>query len=164
YPENCWFTLSYSPIRDDTGGVGGLLAVVAETTGRVQSERRLATLRELARRSADAKTAEEACENAAGVFEKNPIDVPFALFYLIDQSGQSAQRIACIGLDTDCAAAPHRVDLSEMGLCPWPLDAVAQAGKTEVLTDLAERFGVLPGGPYPEPTHTAILLPLSRPG
>src|SRR5581483_1761864 len=119
YLENCWFTLSYSPIRDESGGVGGLLAVVAETTGRVQSERRLATLRELARRAADAKSAEEACENAAAVFGKNPVDVPFALFYLIDQSGQSAQRIACIGLDTDCAAAPHRVDLSEMGLCPW---------------------------------------------
>ena len=49
YLENCWFTLSYSPIRDESGGVGGLLAVVAETTGRVESERRLATLRDLAR-------------------------------------------------------------------------------------------------------------------
>ena len=45
YPENCWFTLSYSPIRDESGGVGGLLAVVAETTGRVDSERRMAPLR-----------------------------------------------------------------------------------------------------------------------
>ena len=36
YLENCWFTVSYSPIRDETGGVGGLLAVVAETTGRVE--------------------------------------------------------------------------------------------------------------------------------
>ena len=41
YLENCWFTLSYSPIRDETGGVGGLLAVVVETTGRVEGERRL---------------------------------------------------------------------------------------------------------------------------
>ena len=49
YLENCWFTLSYSPIRDESGGVGGLLAVVVETTGRVESERRLATLRERVR-------------------------------------------------------------------------------------------------------------------
>ncbi len=56
YLENCWFTLSYSPIRDETGGVGGVLAVVAETTGRVEGERRLATLRELARRASDAKS------------------------------------------------------------------------------------------------------------
>ena len=49
YLENCWFTVSYSPIRDETGGVGGVLAVVAETTGRVEGERRLAILRDLAR-------------------------------------------------------------------------------------------------------------------
>ena len=44
YLENCYFTLSYSPIRDESGGVGGMLAVVAETTERVQGERRLKTL------------------------------------------------------------------------------------------------------------------------
>ncbi len=49
--ENCYFTVSYSPIRDESGGVGGLLAIVAETTSRVEGERRLATLRELARRA-----------------------------------------------------------------------------------------------------------------
>ena len=49
YLEDCYFTLSYSPIRDESGGVGGMLAVVAETTERVQGERRLATLRDLLR-------------------------------------------------------------------------------------------------------------------
>ncbi len=38
YLENCYFTLSYSPIRDESGGVGGMLAVVAETTERVRIE------------------------------------------------------------------------------------------------------------------------------
>src|SRR6185503_10035320 len=71
YLENCWFTLSYSPIRDESGGVGGVLAVVAETTGRVQSERRLATLRDLARRASGAETLSQACENGALVFEQN---------------------------------------------------------------------------------------------
>src|SRR5688572_12032551 len=65
YLENCYFTLSYSPIRDESGGVGGMLAVVAETTERVEGERRLKTLRELARRAAEAETPEQACNNAA---------------------------------------------------------------------------------------------------
>ena len=34
YLENCYFTFSYSAIHDETGGVGGMLAVVAETTER----------------------------------------------------------------------------------------------------------------------------------
>src|SRR5689334_561326 len=94
YRENCWFTVSYSPIRDESGGVGGLLAVVAETTGRVEGERRLGTLRELAADAACARTPEEACANAATAFERNPIDVPFAVLYALDESGRVARRLA----------------------------------------------------------------------
>jgi PAS domain S-box-containing protein len=43
YPEQTWFSFSYSPIRDETGGVGGVLCTVHETTKRVQVE---AALRE----------------------------------------------------------------------------------------------------------------------
>ncbi|WP_052954628.1 PAS domain S-box protein [Microvirga vignae] len=43
YPEQTWFSFSYSPIRDETGGVGGVLCTVHETTKRVQAE---AALRE----------------------------------------------------------------------------------------------------------------------
>lgn len=48
YLEDCYFTVSYSPIRDEYGSVGGVLGVVHETTDRVLAERRLATLRDLA--------------------------------------------------------------------------------------------------------------------
>jgi signal transduction histidine kinase/DNA-binding response OmpR family regulator len=168
YLENCWFTVSYSPIRDETGGVGGLLAVVAETTGRVQSERRLGTLRNLARRAADAKTAEEACENAAAVFEQNPIDIPFSVFYLVEPGAEAARRIASVGIGDDAIANPARISLVATGgdesMAGWPLARVIQSGRAELMTDLPSRFGLLPGGPYPESTHTALLLPLSRPG
>jgi hypothetical protein len=94
YPENCWFTLSYSPIRDESGGVGGLLAVVAETTGRVDSERRLATLRDLAQSAATVTSDIDACTNAATILERNQIDVPFALFYLTDAVGGVARLVS----------------------------------------------------------------------
>ena len=35
YPEEASFTFCYSPIRDETGGVAGVLAIVVETTGKV---------------------------------------------------------------------------------------------------------------------------------
>src|SRR4051812_10621152 len=41
YLEECYFTLSYSPIRDESGGGGGMLAGVGETTERGQGERRV---------------------------------------------------------------------------------------------------------------------------
>jgi PAS domain S-box-containing protein len=40
YPEECYFSFSYSPIRDETGGVGGVFCPVIETTPRVLAERR----------------------------------------------------------------------------------------------------------------------------
>jgi signal transduction histidine kinase len=165
YLENCHFTLSYSPIRDDVGQVGGMLAVVAETTERVEGERRLKTLRDLARRASDAKTAEDACATAASILADNPIDVPFALLYLLDQQGTRARLVAAAGLAHDHTAGPATVDLTGPNpLDGWPLGEVARAHELHILEDLPARFGPLPGGPYPELTHTAVLVPLARPG
>ena len=47
YAEETYFDVSYDPVRDETGGVGGVFCIVSETTGRVLGERRLRTLREL---------------------------------------------------------------------------------------------------------------------
>jgi PAS domain S-box-containing protein len=43
YPEPAWFTFSYSPVRDETGAVGGILCTVVETTAKVRA---LTTLRQ----------------------------------------------------------------------------------------------------------------------
>jgi PAS domain S-box-containing protein len=47
YPEETWWTFSYSPIRDETGGVGGIFCTMLETTGHVLAQRRLRFLIEL---------------------------------------------------------------------------------------------------------------------
>ncbi|GEO39514.1 hypothetical protein SAE02_36620 [Skermanella aerolata] len=41
YPEETWFTFSYSPVRDESGGVAGMFCACSETTGQVEGERRL---------------------------------------------------------------------------------------------------------------------------
>ncbi len=46
YREDCWFTFSYSPVRDESGKVAGLFCAAAETTERVLGERRLVAERE----------------------------------------------------------------------------------------------------------------------
>ena len=35
---------------------------------------------------------------------------------------------------------------------------------TEVVTELGQRFGPLPGGAWPEPPHQAVVLPVAKPG
>jgi signal transduction histidine kinase/DNA-binding response OmpR family regulator len=164
YPENCWFTLAYSPIRDETGGVGGVLAVVADTTVRVDSERRLATLRDLAQAAASVKTDVEACTSAAAIVERNPIDVPFALFYLFDDDSGQLKRACLVGIDDDHPAARVTLEIGSAD-APWPCEAAFTSGVFEVAPDLDVRFGrPLPGGPHPEPCTTAVVLPLVRRG
>jgi PAS domain S-box-containing protein len=157
YRESCWFSVSFSPIRGETGEVGGLLAIVVETTARVEGDRRLATLRELAQ-TAEARTPEQACANAARALGHNPTDVPFAIVYGLDDDGRTARRLAQVGLPADHAAAPDTIALTPGGEGGWPL---ARAARTAIVVDdLAARFGELPGGAAPEPVHTAILLPV----
>ena len=44
--EDVWWTYSYSPVRDDDGGIAGTLVVCMETTGRVLADRERARLLE----------------------------------------------------------------------------------------------------------------------
>jgi two-component sensor histidine kinase len=41
YPEDTWYTFSYSPVRDETGEVAGMFCACQETTGQILAERRL---------------------------------------------------------------------------------------------------------------------------
>ena len=54
--EETYFTFSYSPVPGDDGRIGGLLNTVQETTAKVQSERQVRMLYELAGRAAEAKS------------------------------------------------------------------------------------------------------------
>jgi two-component sensor histidine kinase len=42
YPEDVYFDISYSPVQDEAGEIGGVLCIVSETTDRVIAQRELA--------------------------------------------------------------------------------------------------------------------------
>src|SRR4030095_4713409 len=78
YPEECYFSFSFTPVRAEDGRTGGIFTAVIETTERVVGARRLLTLRELGQHVAEV-TVEQACERAAGTLARNPADLPFFL-------------------------------------------------------------------------------------
>jgi PAS domain S-box-containing protein len=106
YVEECYFTFSYSPIHDESGGVGGIFTAVFETTTRVVGERRLDTLRRLAARAGEATTVEEACRNASEILDANPSDIPFAALYL-RRAGGRGERLCAVGT----LSLPETIDL-----------------------------------------------------
>ena len=65
YPEETYYTFSYSPIPNDDGAVGGIICANSDDTQRVIGERQLALLRDLAADTGHARTWQEACERSA---------------------------------------------------------------------------------------------------
>lgn len=164
YLEETFFTFSFSPIRDETGEVGGLFHPVTEMTNQTLAERRLKVLRDLADRTADAKTVEEACTLIAAALGEHELDLPFALLFLFDADGKRATLAASSGIQPGTAISPDSVDLSQEAPTSWPLAEVARAGQIEEVNDLERRLGPFSCGPYPEPPKTAYTLPILLPG
>jgi signal transduction histidine kinase/CheY-like chemotaxis protein len=163
FTEECHFTVAYSPVPDETAprGIGGVLATVHEITDKVIDERRIAALRELGARSAEAKTAEGACAAASEMLARSPKDVPFAMIYLLEQDGTTARLVAATGVGPAEAAGPSLIRLDETGQeCPWPF---AEAVRNEAIVrvdDLAGRLPHVPPGPWSEPPHCAVVVPI----
>src|SRR5947209_16387976 len=109
YVEECYFTFSYSPIRDETGEVGGVFCAVTETTKEVLGERRLRTLRVLASDTAEAHSPQEVCRIAAGILAEDPEDLPFTLFYVLAPEDNVAHLVATSGLAFDTPATPQKL-------------------------------------------------------
>ena len=72
-------------MRVESGDVGGVYCIVAETTERVVGERRMALLRDVAARNATARTVAEACVLATETLAAKPDDIVFAVTYLGDE-------------------------------------------------------------------------------
>jgi len=160
YVEESYFSFSYSPIRDESGGIGGVFTPVLETTGRVIGERRLRTLGNLGARIRTGSFA-NACRVAAEALAENAFDIPFALIYALEEA--QARLMGAAGVDAADPIAPAIVELIDHG-AGWPFVAASTSAAAVQVDDLAARFERLPKGPWTEPPRTALVLPITIPG
>jgi signal transduction histidine kinase len=164
YLEETFFTFSFSPIRDESGGVGGVLNPCHETTAEMLSERRIRALRDLAARTGKAKSVEEVLVLSAQILAAYDLDVPFVLLYARDANDPRARLVARTGLGRSAEACPSVLDLKGSAQSFWPVAEVFGSGEPAQVNDLGPRLGPPPCGPYPEPPKTALLLPITPPG
>jgi signal transduction histidine kinase/DNA-binding response OmpR family regulator len=133
FTEETYFDVSYDPVRDETGRVGGVFCIVSETTGRVLSERRLRTLRDLGR-AREARSAAEACRLALPAVASNQQDIPFVSLYLLEGDGSVAQALGSVGVTDGGTLAPSEVALVDPS---WPFASVARTGQPAILRALS---------------------------
>ncbi|MGM9498563.1 ATP-binding protein [Desertifilum tharense IPPAS B-1220] len=164
YTEECFFEYTFNPIQGEGGRVDGVFNIVTETTYRVLNDRRARLLRELASKTGSAKTAEEACALMVEMLKSDPADIPLALLYLMEPDGKTVRLCGSIHVDVDRAIAPEAIALTTEITDPWSIAQVAQTSQPQTIANLVERFGILPGSPWPEPPQEAIVLPISATG
>ncbi|WP_223275326.1 ATP-binding protein [Delftia tsuruhatensis] len=157
--EEVFVTFTYGPILADDGiTVQGVFCPCTDTTEKIVSRRRLETLHRLGIRTLDMRSAKDAGEKVCAVLDENPYDVPFAIIYecqaapdagSADTAPPAFQLLCSTGMDTDLAADP----------APWPLAQAVQSGQPANV-DLAQLGLTLPGGPWPEPSRLARIVPV----
>ena len=163
YPEETYFTFSYSPVPADDGTPGGVFGTVTEETERVLNDRRLRTLRELGAETVTALTVEAACGVWATALRSNAYDIPFALLYLLDRDRTFARLSGTTRLAAGTIASPEAIDLTSAETSQgWQLTQVMETGESKIVEDLEARFGLLPGGAGSQSPHQAVILPLAR--
>jgi PAS domain S-box-containing protein len=161
YTEECYFYYSYSPVRGEAGQVEGIFTAVTETTYRVLAERRERLLREVSETTAQARTAEEACEAAVRTLAASPVEAPFCVAFLLDASGRGARRVAQARLEAHPELAPERLEPDADAPCAWPLAEVLASGAAVSVSGLASRLSPpLPGTPWHEPIEEALVTPI----
>ena len=155
--------LPYSPIREESGGVGGVLVTVTETTGRVLGERRLTHAARPEPRAPRRRDRGARLRSAAASCGDERGDIPFALLYLLDsEEAADARRVAAWpGVGRPPGHARRRRDGSQ------------RAGRRRRIAEGSHRChrtmsrlaGVLAGSrPRAQPAQRAVVLPIAQPG
>ena len=163
YPEETYYTFSYSPIPNDDGTVGGIICANSDDTQRVIGERQLALLRDLAADAGHARNWQEACERSVAALAKNQHDLPFSLIYVAEPAHASVELAATSGIMRGAKAAPDTIALDGPSL--WPVSDVLRSQSVRIVPDLRAVLGAdIPAGPWPHAPTQAALVPIPPTG
>ena len=154
YLEECYFATSFSPIPDDTGGVGGVLNTALETTERVIEDRRRQLLRDLASRAGEARTEGVVWRVSEKTLSEHRLSVPFALLYAY-RPAEGRAHLAGTSVEVS-SWDPAVIDCTNQN--PWRFDAALPL--EGVAVELGPRVLALPKSTWPMPVESAAVVPI----
>ncbi|MBS1606110.1 MAG: HAMP domain-containing histidine kinase, partial [Bacteroidetes bacterium] len=135
YPEETYYTFSYTPVPGEGGGTAGMICFNSDDTARIQGERQMRTLMQLGRRLADPRSFQDVVTRTLKVLMDNPQDFPFVQFRL---AGEEAE------LFPDCQLAVA---------CHGP----------QVVDAMDKRVAGMTKGAWEIGPHTGVILPIFHP-
>lgn len=159
YPEETYYTFSYSPIPDDDGRPGGIICANSDDTAKVIGKRQLALLTDLAGRAMKAETGREACEASVAALATNPRDVPFAVLYLEAAEPQTFELVAAYGVPAGSALAPQQLRDGTPYVDGIPFSS--QRTEPIVIDRIADLVGPEASAVWGRPPQRALMIPVA---
>ncbi|HEY0963721.1 MAG TPA: ATP-binding protein [Pseudomonadales bacterium] len=165
YPEEAHFTVAYSAVPDESAprGIGGVLATVHETTGKVIPERRVKLLGDLGAAIAGTTNEEQICTQTMATLAQDPKDVPFALVYLFDETTNELRRMGATGVPDESLGPAVYPAGSSLADSPWPLTLALDTERTQLRSGLGALPRV-PPGPWAEAPDAVAVVPFKSHG
>ena len=162
YPEETYYTFSYTPIPGDDGGTAGMICANTDDTDRIISERQLRTLTQLAKHLTDCHAKEEIIHNTIQTLKENPYDFPFALFRAIVNN--KAVLMDSTELLESWDLVPKEIDLNEEHPVGIIIKKAIDTGEMQVFDEVTRQIGNMPKGSWEVSPEKAIVLPLYKSG
>jgi signal transduction histidine kinase len=161
YPEETYYTFSYSPVPGDNGGTSGIICANTDDTRRIVGERQLRTLRDLGKNITASKTANEIYAKTIDTLKENPQDFPFACIYHLEEDGDV---LRLVGKTTDTLSDDIFPDYLALTADDWQLSEAIQSDKLMIVNGLREKYGYLPSGPWFLSPDAALIIPITQSG
>jgi PAS domain S-box-containing protein len=158
YPEETYYTFSYTPIPGDDGKTAGMFCANTDDTDRITSERQLKTLTELGKRLADCKSNHEIIEKTITTLRENPQDFPFAIFRTITDN--KAIFTHSTPLDEASALIAKEYEINADSDVAEIIRKTINTRKPHVYKNLLQKVGELPKGAWEISPDQLIVLPI----
>ncbi len=161
YPEETYYTFSYTPIPGDQGGTAGMFCANTDDTEKIISGRQLETLTVLGKTLIDSKSFREVIENTINTLSENPYDFPFSLFRKVENN--KANLIYSSPLGESVNLIPQEIDLSTDVEVATTINKAITTRKLQVIEGLREKLGKLPTGGWEKSPDKVIVIPIMQP-
>lgn len=162
YPEETYYTFSYTPIPGDDGKTEGMFCANSDDTDKIISERQLKTLTALGKGLSDCKTRKDIIKRTLHTLSLNNRDFPFAIFRNI--VGNNAILEQTTPMRDSAGVLPGEIDL----LSDLPVAQTIRKSIEEksilVYENLLSTVGKLPKGAWEISTDKTIVLPIIQSG
>jgi signal transduction histidine kinase len=157
YPEETYYTFSYSPVPGDRGGTEGIICANTDDTQRIIGERQLRTLRDLGKDAQASKSDEAIYSRTIAILRENPHDFPFVTIYTLENG--MAKRVGCT-TDLPENVLPTIIDLQSELATNWCITDVIRTRQPAVVRDLCSRYPPLPAGSWQRSPDQALVIPV----